>query len=60
MSLLCSACDTDETVGGNGQWHNRFKRTFLPLNMFVTDAQGNLAHKENGDTNFEKYALKTD
>lgn len=44
--MLCSACDPDI-----GKWHDRFPRHFLPKGMFVTNKQGNLAHKDTGDVN---------
>jgi hypothetical protein len=48
---LCSECDT-------GTWHGRFKKIMLPMGMFVTNKDGNLAHKETGDTDIKKYAIK--
>jgi len=56
MPGLCSACDTDKTVGGKGEWHGYFERVFLPMGMFITNARGDLAHKDTGDTDFRKYA----
>jgi hypothetical protein len=52
QSALCSACDPDIR-----KWAGRFERVFLPMGMFKTDKQGNLAHKETGDTDIRKYAL---
>lgn len=46
----CSECAT-------GKWHNEFPKVLLPMGMFVTNNEGNLQHKENGDTNIMKYAL---
>jgi hypothetical protein len=50
---LCSACDP-----AIGKWHERFSRTYLPLGMFVTAKNGNLAHKDTGDEDFRKYAIE--
>ena len=47
---ICSECRT-------GQWHGVFEKIVLPKGMFVTDRQGNLAHKETGDTDISKYAI---
>lgn len=48
--LTCSGCD--------GVWHSQFDRIYLPKGMFITNHEGNLAHKETGDTNVRKYALE--
>lgn len=58
MPLVCSACDTDKDIGGEGKWHGDWERVYLPKGMFVTNREGNLAHKENGDTDFRKYAIQ--
>jgi hypothetical protein len=60
--LLCSECGPSHYSDGTpadqgGLWHGQFGRVFLPMGMFVTDRDGNLAHRENGDTNFRKYAI---
>lgn len=59
--LLCSACGPSNYRSGKpskmGSWHGEFERVFLPLGMFKTDDQGNLAHIETGDTNVDKYAI---
>lgn len=55
--LVCSACDTAYDLRGDGKWHGKFGRVFLPKGMFVTNHEGNLAHKETGDTDFRKYAI---
>ena len=47
---LCSEC-------GTGFWHGRFGKVLLPKGQFVTNAEGNLAHKDSGDTDFLKYVL---
>ena len=47
---ICSQCDT-------GVWHNRFPRIVLPMGMFKTNKEGNLAHIETGDTDVKKYAI---
>jgi len=59
---LCSACSPSKFADGTkakeyGKWHNRFERVFLPKGMFVTNRVGNLAHKETGDEDFEKYRI---
>lgn len=60
--LLCSACGPVMFASGEateyGRWHNRFPRTFLPKGQFVTNSVGNLAHRETGDEDFQKYALR--
>ena len=48
---LCSEC-------ADGVWHGRFEKIILPLGMFVTNREGNLEHKETGDTDIKKYAIK--
>ena len=57
----CSACAPvkfkDGTPTGHGKWHNRFDRTFLPLEMFKTNRAGNIEHVETGSEEFHKYAL---
>ena len=40
--MLCSACDPEI-----GKWHGRFERKYLAKGQFVTDRQGNLAHKDS-------------
>lgn len=59
---LCSACAPTKYADGNateyGKWHGRFQRTFLPLGMFKTAKNGNLAHIETGDEDFKKYAIQ--
>lgn len=47
---ICSECHT-------GQWHNRFPKLMLPIGMFITNQEGNLEHKETGDTDIYKYEL---
>lgn len=58
---LCSACApslfSDGTPTPYGKWHNEFEQVFLPLGEFKTNDKGNLAHVDNGDTNFRAYAL---
>ena len=49
---LCFECDT-------GVWHGKFKKLLLPKGMFITNGQGNLAHKETGDTDISKYAIES-
>lgn len=53
---LCSACDPDI-----GKWHGKFDRVYLPIGMFETNKQGNLAHKETGEVDSQantKYRVK--
>ena len=50
---LCSECVT-------GKWHGEFPKVLLPKGQFITNDRGNLAHKETGDTDILKYALKED
>lgn len=49
---LCTECES-------GKWHDEFRKIFLPKDMFITNREGNLEHKINGDTDFEKYEIKT-
>lgn len=49
---LCSECGPDQ------KWHGRFDKLLLPKGMFVTNSDGNLAHRETGDTNVRKYEVK--
>ncbi|ELN9487150.1 hypothetical protein OLM90_17155 [Pseudomonas aeruginosa] len=59
---LCSACGPTKYRDGKptkfGKWHDQFERVFLPLGMFVTNCQGNLAHHETGDEDFRKYRIE--
>lgn len=48
---LCSECAT-------GTWHGEFAKVLLPKGQFFTNQQGNLAHKDTGDTDFRKYAIR--
>lgn len=65
---LCSACAPTQYPNGeetkfNGKWHNRFKRTFLPKNMFFTNQDGNIEHKESGlvgNKAYEAYGQDTE
>ena len=47
---LCSECDT-------GAWHGLFEKVMLPKGMFTTNREGNLAHKDTGETDLKKYAI---
>lgn len=58
LPLVCSACDDDRELS-DGEWHGRFERVFLPPGMFVTNHEGNLAHRDTGDTDFTKYAVES-
>jgi hypothetical protein len=51
-TALCSVCDPEIA-----KWHDRFVRTFLPIGMFKTAKNGNLAHIKTGDENYLKYAI---
>lgn len=59
---LCCACgpqlftDGEPTHRGD-RWHNRFARVFLPKGKFFTNEEGNLEHKDTGDTDYKKYEL---
>ena len=48
---LCSEC-------GRGKWHDKFKKVLLPIGMFITNSEGNLEHKETGETEYKKYEIK--
>lgn len=48
---LCSECST-------GEWHGQFRKVILPLGMFVTNRDGNLAHKIDGDVDLADYEIK--
>ena len=60
--MLCSACGPTKYNDGQitelGGWHDQFKRTYLPIGMFKTNNQGNLEHKETGETDYIKYEIK--
>lgn len=60
---LCSECAPekyhDHTNTGLGKWHGQFPKVLLPKGMFVTNKEGNLAHKDTGDTDYRKYAMTT-
>lgn len=63
LPKVCSACEpkTDGEPGSvpaPGEWHGEFPRVFLPKGMFVTNHEGNLAHKDTGETDFRKYEVK--
>lgn len=47
---LCSECAT-------GKWHGQFRKLLLPKGMFVTNREGNLEHKETGETDLVKYEI---
>lgn len=42
---------------GEGKWHGKFERIFLPKGKFHTNDDGNLAHIETLDTDIDKYVL---
>jgi len=47
---LCSEC-------AFGKWHGEFEKVLLPKGKFFTNQDGNLEHKETGDTDFKKYRI---
>ena len=61
---LCSECAPTKYADGAptkyGKWHGRFAKILLPMGQFVTNREGNLAHKESGDTDYRKYATTDD
>lgn len=58
---LCSACGpskyADGVQTGDGEWHGRFERVFLPKGKFRTNRVGNLEHLETGSEDFRKWAI---
>ena len=58
---ICSACGPTKYSSGNpteyGEWHGRFKRTYLPKGMFKTNKVGNLEHIETGSENYAEYEI---
>ena len=48
---VCSECHT-------GTWHGKFPKQILPMRMFETNQEGNLAHKQTGETDLTKYEIK--
>ena len=62
---LCCVCgptklSSGKSSGYNNEWHNYFPRIFLPKGQFVTSDIGNLAHIDNGDEDYRKYAIRID
>ena len=61
---LCSACGptkhSDGTPTWRSGWHGKFDRVFLPMGMFQTNCEGDLAHIKTGDTNFRKFEIAVD
>lgn len=60
---LCSACGPVKYGDGTpcekgGKWHNVFPRQYLPLGMFETNSEGNLAHKETGSDDYRPYIIQ--
>ena len=59
---LCSECappkHNDGTDSGLGKWHGEFPQIFLPMGMFKTNKEGNLAHIDTGDTDYREYAIQ--
>ena len=59
---LCSACGPSKYSDGRDTedrgWHGEFSRKFLPIDMFFTNSDGNLEHKETGSTDFSQYEIK--
>ncbi len=62
--LHCSSCAptkyADGTPTGLGKWHGRFPRTYLPKDMFVTNAKGNIEHIETKSEDYHTYKLYED
>lgn len=58
---LCCVCSPTKYSNGKpteyGKWHDKFDRMFLPKGLFTTNRQGNLAHKETGDTDYRKHSI---
>jgi len=59
---LCSVCSPTQYSNGKtsrytGQWYGKFEIIFLPLGMFFTNGEGNLAHKETLSTDFTPYII---
>ncbi|MFH1409119.1 MAG: hypothetical protein ABIH34_04390 [Nanoarchaeota archaeon] len=50
----CSAC----CPLGDGKWHGKFDRIYLPKGEFETACNGNLRHKRTLDENIEKFAIR--
>lgn len=59
--MLCSVCAPTKFRDGVptkfGVWHNRFKRTFLPMGEFKTNQEGNLEHIKTGSTNVQEFEI---
>lgn len=59
---LCSACAPSKFSCGQetgyGVWHEKFRRVFLEVGQWVTDKNGNLARKSDGETDYLKFALR--
>lgn len=53
----CSGCTEHPKDKNKPGWHMRFERIYLPLGMFVTNRDGNLAHKVTGDTYYQAYRI---
>ena len=59
---LCCVClpakfSDGTSVEKAGVWHNKFDRIFLEKGKWFTNTEGNLEHKETGETDYRKYAL---
>jgi hypothetical protein len=60
---LCCVCgpttfrDGSSIPGMTGEWHNSFKREYLPIGEWTTDEQGFFFHTETKDTNYEVHVL---
>lgn len=50
---LCSFC-------GEGAWHGKFKRKFLPKGQFHTNRDGNLQHTASGKTDLREFFLEVE
>ncbi len=59
---LCCVCGpthypSGEPIEDMGEWHNRFKRVFLPKGEWKTNSVGNLEHIATGETNYMKHQI---
>lgn len=59
---LCVECGPTKYKDGGptecGKWHGKFDKIFFPKGIFITNREGNLEHKETGDTDIMKYEIK--
>lgn len=59
---LCSACAPSAFSKGGatgyGIWHSKFPRVFLEIGEWMTNRQGNLERKADGETDYLPHALR--